>query len=142
MSNPTWLRDHLIRTGAMTEKGVTRAVRSRHCRCALVILTGLTDDRACALEAIVDPRPLTALGEALALLEGRYTVTLRNQAGRFVLDDRNSFAIAGAPAGSRMRQDVHAEHRCGRPLPPTAFGPSTFPTATAPSLPPNSPCPF
>lgn len=139
MTAPTWLRDHLIRTGAMTEKGTTRRARYRHCRCGLVILTGLTDPHTCAIEAHVDPHPLNPLGEALALLEGRYTVTARPEAGRFVLDDRDDLTIAARPAGTTLRADVLAEHRCGRPVPKGGRGPSSFHAAHAAPLPTDPP---
>lgn len=139
----SWLRDHLIRTGAMTERGVTRRVKARTCRCGTIVLTGLTDSKVCAIEATVDPESLNRLGEVQALLEGRYTVTARAEAGRFVLDDRNDFAIKGAPAGEARRADVLREHRCGTPsLVEPMTAPSSFATATAARLPPGSPAPF
>lgn len=108
----TWLRDHLIRTGHMTETGISRRARIRRCRrCSSHILTGLDAD-VCAIEANADPVPLSPLGEALAVLEGRITWSLHSEGGRWVLDVRDPLHIAAHPAGTRGREDVVREHRC------------------------------
>lgn len=142
LTAPTWLRDHLIRTGRMTETGLSRRARIRPCpTCPLLILTGL-DAEMCATEAACDPSPLSPLGEALALVEGRRTWALHSEAGRWVLDPRDSDQIASEPAGSRLRQDVLRAHRCESGAPTNQLiAPTTFPE-TSPPLPPNSPPPF
>lgn len=123
----TWLRDHLIATGAISERGTGRRARVRTCnRCGASVLTGLTDPKVCAIDAQVDPAPLNQLGELLARAQRRYTVTARAEAGRYVLDDRDSFAIEGGPAGTRPREDVMAEHRCHQPIPDIGHAPSGF----------------
>lgn len=139
MSSSTWLRDYLIRAGHMTEKGLTRRAQIRHCaRCGLALLTGL-DAEMCALEAVCDPSPLSPLGEALALVEGRRTWALHSEGGRWVLNPREEDQIIAEPATSRPRQDVLRQHRCGTPPPLTA--PSTFPE-TKPPTPTGSVPPF
>lgn len=142
MSSSTWLRDHLIRAGHMTEKGLTRRAKIRHCaRCGLALLTGL-DAEMCALEAACDPSPLSPLGEALALVEGRRTWALHSEGGRWVLDRRDEDEIASEPAASHLRQDVLRQHRCESGAPTGQLtAPTTFPETTPPQ-PPNSPPPF
>lgn len=145
---PGYLLEHLIRAGYLTETGLSRRARLRHCpTCGVYVMTGLDGD-TCALEAVCDPRPLTAWGEAYAWLDGRRTWAL-TKPGRFELDPRTSREIAATPAGSQPRLDVLAQHACSvvdgrgrvRLLPVTCFGPSSFPETT-PTLPPGSPAPF
>ena len=133
----TWLRDHLIRTGHITETGVTRAAKIRGCpmRCGSFVLVGLDDAHQCALEARADPIPVSALGEALALVEGRRTWSLHREAGRWVLDPRDDHHIAGYPAGTRLREDVLREHRCGIGVPTGALAAASTHPDTRPPLP-------
>lgn len=87
-----------------------------------MVITGFDGDTV-AMTAVVDPAPLSALGEALAQLAGRYTVSLDTEGGRLVLNARTSWRIPARPAGAG-RFDVLAEHRCSAPpLPsiPTAY---------------------
>jgi hypothetical protein len=99
---------------ATTHNGISRRAKHRACVCGAVILVGLDADRA-AGEARVDVTPLTAVGEALAILTGRATY-LRRGAFRLELDHRSSWHIAGASADDVT---VLAEHRCGAPALPT-----------------------
>lgn len=85
-------------------------------RCGATVLTGLDNDLA-ALVARVDPEPLTALGEVQALTAGRTTYALRGQA----LDRRDRWSIPGHPPSHAL--PVHAEHRCGEPLPADCYLP-------------------
>jgi hypothetical protein len=139
---PSWLLNHLITAGHVTETGISRRARIRTCRtCSTHTLVGLDNDR-CAFEATVDPTPLSPLGEALAIVEGRRTLALHHEAGRYVLDPRAADHIADHPAGSRRREDVLREHRCDTAPPVDALtAPSTFLSAAA-CLPPGSPAPF
>lgn len=136
-----WLLAHLQTAGHLTANGIGRRARPRTCRCGNQILAGLDDDTA-ALEAHADPWPLTALGEALAHIEGRHAWALHHHGGRYVLDWRDASRITHQPAGSRTRMDVLREHRCGTP-PPVGqlIAPSSFRTP-AHDLPPGSPPPF
>lgn len=138
----TWLRDHLVAAGQVTETGVARTARIRACDdCRAQVLAGLDSDIA-ALEAYCDPQPLSRIGEAIALLEGRRTLTLRREGRGWVLDWRDSHEIAGAPATSQPRRDVVREHRCRTPSPADGLiAPSTFPEV-APQSPPNAAAPF
>lgn len=117
---------HLIRTGVVTETGISRRASARRChRCQLYTVAGLDDDR-CALEAQCDPRPLTAAGEATAIVSGLRTFSLTWR-GRYELDARTYREIRSKPAGSTPRHDVLAEHQCDLRLPAECFGPSSFP---------------
>lgn len=147
----SWLLDHLIASGHVTETGLTRRAKIRTCgqirrdagvrrKCLDRVLVGLDSD-VCAFEVACDPQPLSRLGEALALVDGRRTLTLRREGGGWVLDGRDAHQISWAPAGERPRQDVVAIHRCGSPIPAAWSTTTTFPEAT-PSLPANATPPF
>lgn len=109
-----WVQRALVIAGHIDEHGNSRRARARHCpRCGLIVLTGYDDD-LCARLVTVDPTPLSALGEALAHVAGRYTRTLTHRGGRLELDKRDANQIASKPAGiTGNRFDVLAEHRCG-----------------------------
>lgn len=128
MSHPTWLLEHLIRAGHITERGISRKARVRTCeRCGRVALVGLDAD-VCAFEVAADPLPLSRLGEALALVEGRRTFALVRTHRGYELDARDASAILGRPAGATKRQDVLAEHRCSAPGPgPALLAETAFP---------------
>lgn len=111
----TWLKDHLVAAGYMTETGATRRARVRRCGCGVDIIVGLDGDRL-AFEARVDPYPLSSVGEVLALLEGRYTWAAYADGGRHVLEFRDSHAISARPAG-KCPEDVMRQHRCDTPEP-------------------------
>jgi hypothetical protein len=100
---PAWL--------ARGRGGATRAAGIRLCpKCRAPILTGLDADM-CALTVRVDPTPLTELGEAVALLQGRMTYNLASGPSRKELDQREAHHI-GAP----RKSPVLAQHRCHQPL--------------------------
>lgn len=129
MSAPTsWLWDHLVRSGYVSEGGSTRRARLKTCPagCKAWVLAGLTGITG-AVDARVDPEPLSQLGEAVALLEGRGTVSLHHEGGRFVLDLRGASEIKYGPAGTQEREDVLRQHRCRTPPPEGALvAASTF----------------
>lgn len=136
MSTP-WnvVAEHLIRAGLMTADGITRRAKAINCGCGAAILAGLDDDIA-ALPVRVDPKPLTPLAEALAVVVGRATATLRREARGYVLNYRDSYRIAGHPAGAG-HYDVLAEHVCGT----APAWPGTT-TAFAPPIALTEECPF
>jgi hypothetical protein len=139
--NPRQLKEHLIRAGHLTESGLTRAARIRPCPdCHADTLAGLDEDR-CALESAVDPVPLGTLGEAVALLQGRNTLAVHRDGGRFILDRRHPLQIKARPAGATDREDVMAEHRCGAPVPDQLAAATSF-AETTPPLPAGSRPPF
>lgn len=112
MNDWTRTREHLINTGAMTERGSTRGARARYCTgCNAVVLIGHDADH-CALDVTVDPDPLGVVGEVVAQGQGRRTFALVKAGGRLELNYRDGGRITHTPAGS-PRLDVLAEHRCG-----------------------------
>lgn len=131
-----WIQTHLETRGLWNADGVSRAVRARQCRkCHKLVLTALDSDM-CAGVAIVDPTPLSPLGEAAALILGRRTYFLWPRLDRLELDLRYDGAIAGRPAGAG-RYDVVGTHECGTgPLPSI----KTFHTTTP--VGPNGEPPF
>lgn len=116
-ANSHWLAQHLVDSGAMTAEGVTRRARGRTCRkCRAPILAGLDGD-SCAQSVEVDPTPLTAIGEAMALLGGRGTWQLvRRGGGRdgHELIRRDRDLIRSWPAGltEGRAYDVLPRHKC------------------------------
>lgn len=132
---PDWLRRHLEASGHLSPDGVTRAARTTHCRrCGAVVMRGLDGDKA-AFPATVDPEPLTALGEVLALLAGRGTYELRWVGHRYELDARDQWQIQGRPPA-----EIHAvaEHACGSGLTAAGYRPDdpTPPPTEYPDDPP------
>lgn len=119
MGVPQWLAQNLIDAGHWDVNGLGRNARGRRCRdCGDWVIAGWDADR-CAGTAHIDPTPLTALGEAMALIDGRSTYMLRRHEGRTLrLDHRHRWAIASKPAGHPdQRGDIVAEHRCHAPDP-------------------------
>lgn len=101
----------LKRAGIKPGSQFRRNVRSGTCnRCGWAVLRGMDADRA-ALEVICDPEPLTATGEALALLSGRRTYALRMVGTEYHLNPRDQFNIGGEAAGG-PGPDVLLNHKC------------------------------
>lgn len=134
-----WIIDRLIRTGAITETGLSRRARPRPCpTCKTWTITGLDAD-VMAFEATCDPAPLTPLGEVAALMAGRRTLGLVQRSGRYELEQRWAEHIDA----DRHRLDVLASHTCGQPITGEALVQSSaFKPASSSTLPPNSPAPF
>jgi len=100
---PTWLE--------ATVGDIWRSARLRTCpRCGAPVLAGL-DAPVAALPVRADPTPLTVLGEAFALLDGRPTFDLSDAAGRKELTYRAPEQIGGP-----RKYPVLAAHRCGQSL--------------------------
>lgn len=114
------LRDKLVANGSLTARGSARGAKPRICeRCNAPVLIGLDDDIA-ALDVTADPTPLDALGEILAVAQGRRTYTLAVTGGRHELNYRDEYRIRGRAPGAG-HYDVVPEHRCGiAPLPTVA----------------------
>jgi hypothetical protein len=93
------------RTGLDPRAG--RRARAGVCRtCRGPILIGLDEERA-AFEVKADPYPISALGEVLAIAQGRDTYTL--DMGDVTLTIRDKWRIRAASAESVF---VLAEHSC------------------------------
>lgn len=125
---PTWLVDKLIADGVMDKARVTRTAKPRTCpHCHRATLTAL--DEITTQRVDLDPDPINAVGEAIAILTGRATY------GIFYgeLAERSSQEITYRPADVRP---IYVTHRChAPPLPPEpAF--LTRPTPTADDYPP------
>lgn len=107
-----WLVDRIA--------GEQRKAKEATCRrCGARVLRGPDRDRV-SLDATVDPRPVDARGEQLALEQGRFTYDYI--LGR--LEFRHVERIAMSPGGRRhqlwvLDRPVLIEHRCGD-LPPAA----------------------
>lgn len=99
--------------GLVDEDGTTRRARTLLCRrCGVPIFTGLDADR-CAFTVRVDPGPIDARGELVAVMTGRRTYRL-SWRGQYELDPRTEIEIAAQPP---TEVEVLAEHRCGQPIP-------------------------
>lgn len=96
---------------------MTRRVASLgHCRkCGQPILSGLDDD-ICALDAHVDPDPVTPEGEFLGVLAGR----LSYDGHRVTADGRIELRRRDLHHLPTRTTDIFVEHRCGQPLPVAA----------------------
>lgn len=104
---PRWLQRKI----GDTSRGATL----RLCpRCKTPVIVGLDDNRA-AINAWCDPTPITELGEAFALVQGRSTYDLTNGDGRKELWHRYAWNIRAA-----RRHPVLAAHRCNSPMAPFA----------------------
>ena len=95
------------------DTGATRRAVDRYCLvCRAHVMRGI-DRPFGGMSRDLDPEPLSRLGEALALMSGRRTFTLRWIGDRYEIDSRDSFSIRGSPAGSVVGCDVLVEHVCG-----------------------------
>jgi hypothetical protein len=121
---PTWLQRQLEEAGRWNTDGVGRGLSAGRCsHCQAQVIRGLDADVA-GLPATCDPATVDNLGEALALLAGRWTYTVQHVAGRWQLSHRDQWRIrAGNPA------TVLASHQCHSP-PLPAGQPLHDPTPT------------
>lgn len=98
--------------GLWNADGIGRRARARLCkRCNQAVMVGLDGDLV-ARVATCSPVPLSRIGEALVLLAGRPTYSLRWIAGRYEIDWRDQWQIKGMPAGSQQFIDVLGAHEC------------------------------
>lgn len=89
---------------------ISSAVHVEQCpRCGHDVWAGC--DAGTGLPVLLDFGALSKLGEALALLDGRLTITMTRLGGKLQIWRRTHFEIKGAPAGTKNR-DVVIEHRC------------------------------
>jgi hypothetical protein len=113
----------LIARGLWDADGITRKARGRLCsQCGAPVIVGLDHDR-CAMAVFLDPSPVNVLGEAMALLAGRQSYSLRWVGGHYEIDVRYPEHITGSPAGTNSRLEVLATHVChSAPLPNSLRG--------------------
>jgi hypothetical protein len=98
-------------------------------RCGRSTITGADVDLG--LDVVCDARPLTPMGEALALVSGCGTFALRLFGGSFELSRRDHFRIRGSPAGTKG-VDILVRHDCHSVL--TADLPRTRSTIERPVM--------
>lgn len=135
MSHWGFIQAKLEREG-YTTGGIGRRVQARTCRtCHAKVLAGADGD-TCGRVCHVDPVPVNAAGEALAVLTGRYTVAMWKARDGYQLEPRDQFAIRRSPAGTSTRYDVLAEHVCGAPALPAAESVHRQVATTTPTAPP------
>lgn len=102
----------LVKTGRVGPDGLTRKARPRRCdRCKAPTLAGL-DDEPLGIPRHCDPVLVTARGEAVGLLLGRYSARLHRAGDALVLDYRDAAKITGDSAD---HADVVLEHKCNSP---------------------------
>jgi hypothetical protein len=114
---PTWLKQ---RIGEPTRGRGCRATKCIVCKTD--VLAGFDED-VMAMPAIADPTPLSPLGEALALIEGRCSYELDRHGAGLALWLRTHWRIEAAPASDQVI--VLTDHRCGAPpLPSVEIAPA------------------
>jgi hypothetical protein len=107
---PTWLRDHLIAEGHISEAGLTKKARLTRCRCGAQTIAGIDAD---GVDVYLAPIQINALGEAMALVDQRGTWEMRGHR----LIRRHRFSIRARPAGTDATRPTFAAHRCGAVIP-------------------------
>lgn len=108
-----WLRKHLETQGHIDpDTGATETARLTRCpRCRRPTWIALEPH---GLARRLDTDPLTPLGEALAILNGRTTCGLYRQANTLRIEPRTLDRIRGHPAAT-PNTDVLLEHKCTQP---------------------------
>lgn len=110
-----WLWAWMVRTGLARADGVGQRIKPYRCVCGDTVLRGL-DSEVCAVVVSVDVGGVDALGEAVALLQGRRTYTLLPLLHR----SQNSFCLIQRTAAHISRKTVHPvliQHICGSHIP-------------------------
>lgn len=102
------VREHLINTGVITARGLTRHATYRHCPrgCGLLLIAS----QDLGHETWCDPWPITPKGELDAHLSGTRTWTLI--LGQLCWRDADRITFRDANT-----DQVFAEHQCGKPQP-------------------------
>src|SRR3954465_657053 len=89
---------------------ISRSAKPFQChKCHAYCFRGLDHDRVAGI-AIVDSRPLNAMGELIALLQKRETYDLAWRGWRYEIDYREVEHIVNCPPGSRPGIDVVVQH--------------------------------
>lgn len=100
------IQDRLVADGAMSEQGVTRTPKARHCAgCGRVVIAAITD---CGFEVAVDPYPLTPRGELEAAIADVDIFAVLDH-GEMVRRDKHRIAFKDA-----NNESAHPCHECGR----------------------------
>lgn len=123
---------------AKPRPGGSEACRAWTCnKCGAPVMRGPSG----AFTAVVDPAPLTAVGELAAVLAGRQTYRLRWTAGTYYeLWFREALDMRASPPGTDPLVDVVVGHQChAPPLPRGSVTQSGITRHTAPPLPTEPP---
>jgi hypothetical protein len=126
MTMPDWMREAIHADLSRPEQpGYWRRASARRCRtCRAATLAGLDDDLSTAEPATADVQPVSMLGEAWALGQGRVSYRLSGSTVRMMkLWRRNTFDIGHDVSGETDSLGVVrivVSHRCGN-LIPTAY---------------------
>jgi hypothetical protein len=128
-----WLQRYLEIIGRANPDRIGRGLHPRACPdCGVTCLAGL-DAEVAAFPIWLHPAPVTATGEAAALILGVPSYALIRRVNGLQVDRRDAAAIRRRPP---TLIDVLIEHRCGLRLPVHLFKPQPVP------LPPDAPPPF
>jgi hypothetical protein len=88
-------------------------MQARKCsRCGGDTLTGDSDSYRAAVPYRISLQPLTAAQELEAVASGRLRTWTLHAGGH--VHPRSADTIRSRPAGSTLRQTVHADHVCGQ----------------------------
>jgi hypothetical protein len=113
---PAQIKRQLEAAGHLVDGAMAGAKPTVCLRCHAVVLRGLTPEPLRTV-AVVDPRPLSTLGEFQAIHAGLLTYDLSRRASRLGLEERYPDHIEGSPPDRpdtwRRRGDVVAQHKCG-----------------------------
>lgn len=125
------IQNHLRAEGLMSDTGLTRKPRHRHCKqgCGLILLAGMDDlgrDTWCW------PHPTTVPGELAALMGGERTLTICD--GELVCRDVRRIGWKDAD-----REATYVTHTCGATPPPVN---EMHVKKVRHQLPVNAPAPF
>ena len=103
------IKARLVADGQMSDQGVTRTPKQRHCRdCGRVVIAAITD---LGFEVAVEPSATTTFGELTALMNGGETYALLDH-GEMVWRSQHRIAYA-----SPDKERTHAMHECGKAPP-------------------------
>jgi hypothetical protein len=122
-SMPKWMLDSIHADLLRPEQpGFWRRASARRCAgCRAPTLAGLDDDLSTAEPATADVQPVSMLGEAWALGQGRVSYRLSGSTVRMMkLWRRDSFDIRHDLSGETDSLGVVrivVSHRCGNPIP-------------------------
>lgn len=127
-----WLTRMLLDQGYMDAAGLTRKARLRTCPgCRRSALAGL-DSRVAGLSTWCDLTELSPLGEAMALVDGRWTYEVWDAGSRPELERRGIDRVRAHPPGSPGCHPVLAGHRCRDPIPASWAAPAAPPVQPQP----------
>lgn len=103
------IKARLVADGQMSDQGVTRTPKARHCRdCGRSVIAAITD---LGFEIAVEPMATTPAGEFTALMNGGETYALLDH-GEMVWRSQHRIAYA-----TPNKERTHAMHECEKAPP-------------------------